>query len=243
MAGKFCPRAGRSCRPMHGNRLQGLDPAHEFSGTPSAPSWPGRRAAGARVRNSGRAGMGIFNALSTAVSGLNAQSFALDNISGNIANAGTVGYKRNDTSFQDLITYEGNPQYQVSGSVQALTQSTNSVQGGVETSDVATNMAINGDGYFIIGNKGGTTDGTPTFGTQSLYTRRGDFTLDKNGYLVNGAGYYLKSLPIDPTTGNPSSSVPVPIQLTDTSLPARQTQTITYRANLPQFPLTADADA
>ena len=45
---------------------------------------------------------------------------------------------------------------------------------------------------------------SPIFSGQSLYTRRGDFALDKSGYLVNGAGYYLKAIPIDSVTGNPS---------------------------------------
>ena len=48
--------------------------------------------------------MGIFDALTTAVAGLQAQSFALQNISGNIANSQTTGYKETDTSFQDLVS-------------------------------------------------------------------------------------------------------------------------------------------
>ncbi|MDQ0473054.1 flagellar hook protein FlgE [Labrys wisconsinensis] len=187
--------------------------------------------------------MGIFSALSTAVSGLRAQSFALENISGNIANSQTIGYKRSDTSFLDLISADGPAAYQTAGSVRALTRSSNSVQGSVQNSDIATNMAINGDGYFIVGAKAGSAGGGPVFGAESLYTRRGDFSLDKSGYLVNGAGYYLKALPVDPATGSPSSGMPVPVQLTKSFLAAKPTQTITYRANLPQFPLTSQADA
>jgi flagellar hook protein FlgE len=186
--------------------------------------------------------MGIFSAMITAVSGLRAQSFALDNISGNIANSGTVGFKRNDTTFEDLVADTGTSQAQRSGSVQALTRSTNSVQGGIESSDIGTNMSINGDGYFILGQKVSDSGGNVVFSGQNLYTRRGDFALDKNGYLVNGAGYYLKALPVDATTGNPSSNTPVPIQFTNDFLPAKATQSVTYRANLPQFPLTANAD-
>jgi flagellar hook protein FlgE len=48
--------------------------------------------------------MGIFDALTTAVAGLQAQSFALQNISGNIANSQTTGYKETDTHFQDLVS-------------------------------------------------------------------------------------------------------------------------------------------
>lgn len=186
--------------------------------------------------------MGIFSAMTTAVSGLRAQSFALDNISGNIANSGTVGFKRNDTTFSDLVLVNGNSQVQTSGSVRALSRATNSVQGGIESSDIGTNMSINGDGYFVIAQKTGEVDNKPTFSGQNLYTRRGDFALDKSGYLVNGAGYYLEAIPVDSVTGNPSSSQPVPIQLTNDFLPAKVTQSVTYRANLPQYPLTANAD-
>src|SRR5262245_36606468 len=118
--------------------------------------------------------MGIFSAMMTAVSGLRAQSFALDNISGNIANSGTVGFKRNDTTFADLGADNGNAQSQRSGSVRALTRSTNSVQGGIESSEIATNMSINGDGYFILSQKVGESDNQPIFSGQTLYTRRGD---------------------------------------------------------------------
>ena len=47
--------------------------------------------------------MGVFSALTTAVSGMTAQSYALENISGNIANSRTAGYKRVDTTFSDLV--------------------------------------------------------------------------------------------------------------------------------------------
>ena len=94
--------------------------------------------------------MGIFDALTTAVSGLQSQSFALQNISGNIANASTVGYKGIDTAFEDLIPDALNPQSQVAGGVKALAQQTITTQGTVSASTVATNIAINGDGFFDV---------------------------------------------------------------------------------------------
>src|SRR3954454_14210982 len=100
-------------------------------------------------------GMGIFSAMMTPVSGLRAQSFALDNISGNIANSQTVGFKRSDTSFADLVSDNGNATAQRSGSVRALSRSTNGVQGGIESSEISTNMSVNGDGYFILAQKTG----------------------------------------------------------------------------------------
>jgi flagellar hook protein FlgE len=64
--------------------------------------------------------MGIFDALNTSVGGLQAQSFALQNISGNIANASTTGYKGIDTSFEDLIPDATSPSRQVAGGVTAM---------------------------------------------------------------------------------------------------------------------------
>ncbi len=94
--------------------------------------------------------MGIFDALNTSVGGLQAQSFALQNISGNIANASTTGYKGIDTSFEDLIPDATTPNKQVAGGVTAFAQSTITTQGTVTTTTVATNMAINGDGFFSV---------------------------------------------------------------------------------------------
>src|ERR1700745_4466604 len=67
----------------------------------------------------GDGGMGIFDALNTSVGGLQAQSFALQNISGNIANAQTTGFKGINTSFVDLVPEATNPDRQVSGGVTA----------------------------------------------------------------------------------------------------------------------------
>ena len=151
--------------------------------------------------------MGIFDALTTAVGGLQSQSFALQNISGNIENASTVGYKGIDTSFEDLIPDALNPQSQVAGGVTALAQQTITTQGTVSSSTVATNIAINGDGFFDVQKPTGTTDGTPTFNGVTDYTRAGDFQVNAQGYLVNGAGYYLMGVPVDAQTGNPEGSV------------------------------------
>ena len=181
--------------------------------------------------------MGIYGALSTAVTGLRAQSFALENISGNIANSQTTGFKRIDTDFVDLIP-DAALKRQTSGSVLAQSRSTNNVQGDVRGTSTDTNMAINGDGFFVVEPKIGQSDGVAVFGGASYYTRRGDFEMDKSGYLVNGAGYYLKGLPIDTSTGNVSGSVPQVLRITNSFLPAQQTTRVNYELNLPQIPKT-----
>jgi flagellar hook protein FlgE len=182
--------------------------------------------------------MGIFDALTTAVSGLQSQSFALQNISGNIANASTVGYKGIDTSFEDLIPDALNPQSQVAGGVKAIAQQTITTQGTVSASTVATNIAINGDGFFDVQKPSGTTDGNPTFDGITDYTRAGDFQVNSQGYLVNSAGYYLMGTAVDPKTGNPLGSVPTVLQFNNNFVPAQATTAIQYAANLPTVPVT-----
>src|SRR5712675_2412934 len=145
--------------------------------------------------------MGIFGALTTAVTGMRAQSFALENISGNIANSQTTAYKREDTSFVDLIP-DNIPSKQLAGNVVANSRATNSVQGDIQNASVSTYMAINGQGFFVVEKPTGFTDNRPSFSGIDQYSRRGDFQIDKSGYLVNGAGYYLMGIPIDSTTGN-----------------------------------------
>lgn len=182
--------------------------------------------------------MGIYGALSTAVTGLRAQAFSLENISGNIANSQTTGFKRIDTDFVDLIP-DAPSKRQTAGSVLAYSRSTNNIQGDVKSVSTETFMAINGDGFFVVEPRIGQSDGDAVFAGTSYYTRRGDFELDAGGYLVNGAGYYLKGLPIDPISQNISGSVPQVLRLSNNFLPAQQTTRINYQLNLPQLPKTA----
>ncbi len=186
--------------------------------------------------------MGIFGALTTAVSGLRAQSFALEHVSGNIANSQTTGFKRTEVVFSDLIP-DSSPRRQAAGSVNAITRATNNVQGDIARSDTDTHLAITGDGYFLVESKSGLVDGVPIFSGVDNYTRRGDFELDRNGFLVNGTGYYLKGIPIDATTGNPSGGLPQVVRISNDLLPAKETTQIDLRANLASFPLTANATA
>jgi flagellar hook protein FlgE len=188
------------------------------------------------------ASMGIFDAMTTAVTGLQAQSFALQNISGNIANSQTVGFKQTNTSFQDLVT-AATPNAQTSGSVLASSVATNSVQGAIQSEAVSTDMAINGDGYFIVAKPTSVAGNQPVFNGVSLYTRRGDFQENSQGFLVNGAGYYLMGIPIDRSTGNPVGSVPQVLQFGNNEIPAQVTTQIQYQANLPTFPQTTNANA
>ena len=179
--------------------------------------------------------MGIYGALNNAVSGLQAQSYALEQISGNIANSQTIGYKRAETNFADMVA-DAAPSRQSPGGVTASTRATNDVQGAVQMSDVETFMAISGDGYFVVSQRLGEVDNDIVFDDTPAYTRRGDFQLDRNGYLVNGAGYYLQGLPIDQVTGNAAGSAPEQVRIQNDFLAAQTTTQVDYRVNLARFP-------
>lgn len=183
--------------------------------------------------------MGIFDAMNTSVGGLQAQSYALQNISGNIANSSTTGYKGIGTSFVDLIPDSSTPSKQVAGGVTANAKATITTQGTISGSSVATNMAITGDGFFSIQKATGIVDNVPVFSGVTYYTRRGDFQLNANGNLVNGAGYYLMGVAVDSKTGNPTGSVPTVLQFQNNFIPAQATTSIQYAANLPTQPNTA----
>ena len=85
-------------------------------------------------------------------------------------------------------------------------------------------MGINGNGYFIVQKPTTFNGNVPVFGGVNLYSRRGDFQPDQNGFLVNGSGYYLMGIPLDPTTGNPLGSIPQTLQFSNKLIPAQQTR-------------------
>ena len=122
--------------------------------------------------------MGLFDALTAAVSGLQSQAFAMQNISGNIANSQTIAYKGIDTSFEDLVTGSGIVSQQTAGGVRAISLATNTLQGAIQAATSGTNMAINGDGYFSVQSPTSFAGNTPTFGGAQSYTRRGDFRVE-----------------------------------------------------------------
>lgn len=144
--------------------------------------------------------MSIFNSLTTAVSGMDAQSTAFTNLGNNIANSQTVGYKADTTAFQDFVagsTAAGDFTNANADSVAGLTAQHVDRQGQTVSSLDSLAMAINGNGMFNVAKSAGqATTGTPEF-QGGYYTRNGEFYEDKNGYLVNPAGYYLEGYMTD----------------------------------------------
>ncbi len=130
------------------------------------------------------------------------------------------------------------PSKQVAGGVTAHAQATITTQGTISASSVATNMAITGDGFFSVEKATGVVDNAPVFNGVTNYTRRGDFQLNANGNLVNGAGYYLMGVTVDAKTGNPQGNVATVLKFQNNFIPAQATTSIQYAANLPTQPNT-----
>ncbi|MBA4807782.1 flagellar hook protein FlgE [Brevundimonas sp.] len=172
--------------------------------------------------------MSLSASLSSAVSGLTAQSAALSAISENIANSSTTGYKTKETSFEALVSASMKSSAAAGGVTTSLSRAM-SVQGTISTSATSTNLAINGSGYFIV------ADSTTGQASDLAYTRNGSFSTDASGYLVNSEGYYLQGYPTDEdgnVIGGGVSGLET-INLSNLTSPAEATTTVSVAANLP----------
>jgi flagellar hook protein FlgE len=134
--------------------------------------------------------MGISAIMRTSASGMEAQSNRLGTVADNIANVNTTGYKRADTEFSSFIPTRATNEY-VSGSVTTHIRNSISEQGVFSATTSPTDLAINGDGFFVVSDN----DGSP------FLTRAGSFVKNGEGELVNGAGYFLMGFAL--ADGNP----------------------------------------
>ncbi len=185
--------------------------------------------------------MSLFGALNTAVSGLGAQATAFGNISDNVANSQTVGYKQVNTSFADYLT-QSTATSNTPGSVAATASYDNELQGTVTATSDPLNLAISGNGFFAVNTATGTSStGTPTLSTAQEYTRAGDFSQDSNGYLVNSEGDYLDGWAVNSTTGNSTTNSLAPIQVSTAANPPTQTSSVSLSASLPSAPTSTSA--
>jgi flagellar hook protein FlgE len=152
----------------------------------------------------------MFTSFSTALSGLNANSTAIDVVGNNLANLNTPGFKTSEVVFRDLVTQSlgaGLGDTQVGfGTGEPLTVR-EFTQGAIQTSSGTMNAAIQGEGFFVV------TDVTGNM----LYTRAGDFVVDKGGNLMTDTGQSVQGwTTINQTTGSidtngPVSNIVVPV--------------------------------
>ncbi len=174
--------------------------------------------------------MSLFGSMNTAVSGLTAQSDAITNISDDVANSQTVGYKGITTTFADYLT-SSTPTQNQSGAVVASPEYQNDVQGTITTSSDPLALAISGNGYFNVSETTGSSGNT--FSATQYYTREGDFNLNNEGYVVNASGEYLDGYNADPSTGAIQNGNLQPIRIDTSSVPAVATSNVSYSAALP----------
>jgi flagellar hook protein FlgE len=169
--------------------------------------------------------MGLYDAMNASVTGMNAQSNYLANIGQNISNADTVGYKEADTQFSTLVDQAAVGQTSAGG-VSSVTRLDVSQQGTLEGSTTATDLAISGNGFFVVSNGGG----------QQFLTRSGSFVPDASGNLVNAAGYYLNGYSLAngaPTIASNSLTGMQVVNVNGTGLSATATTSGTLTVNLP----------
>ncbi len=130
--------------------------------------------------------MGSF---ASALSGLNAASVDLSVISNDLANMNTVGYKSNNANFQDLFYQQvgssasGNPE-EVGSGVTIGSISAQFTEGTISATGVPTDVAIDGQGFFVTNNGG-----------EQEYTRAGNFSIASNGQLLSSDGSQVMGYP------------------------------------------------
>jgi len=170
--------------------------------------------------------MSLLTALTTGTAGLQANSTELSVVGDNIANANTIGFKSGRAAFEDqlmqqLIGVSGGGQVGLGTRLQAIQRII--TQGALTTTGLATDLALDGSGYFVVkGNHGGVNS--------QFYTRAGQFTVDQSGFLTNLEGLRVQGYP-NSTTGQAIGGLG-DLQVGTATAPALPTGKITLRANL-----------
>ncbi|WP_201352162.1 flagellar hook-basal body complex protein [Hydrogenimonas urashimensis] len=179
----------------------------------------------------------MMRSLWAGVSGLQAHQIAMDVEGNNIANVNTTGFKYSRVNFADMLSQTSKiataPQGELGGKnpmqvglgtqVGSITKIFK--QGSVQTTDKNTDLAIQGDGFFVISPDGGKT---------YKYSRNGDFVFDAEGNFVDNNGYIVQGWIRDPATNEidataPIQNITIPPGLTT---PANATSMVSLKANL-----------
>ena len=161
----------------------------------------------------------------TALSGLNAASADLRTTGNNIANSSTVGFKESRAEFADVfaVSQGGVSKTAIGSGVRLSAVNQQFTQGNIDFTGKNLDMAISGDGFFIL-NDGGAP----------VYSRAGNFEVDRNGTVVNNQGH---SLQVYPRQGEARDSFDLSrtedLRLGTSEAPPRATGRVESRLNLP----------
>lgn len=171
--------------------------------------------------------MGISSAMYSGVSGLNINSQAMSVIGNNLANTNTIGFKGSRTIFSDLLSstiFGSGGESQVGRGAGVSKVDNIFSQGTFESTETDTDLAIEGDGFFMLKEIGNNT---------TFYSRAGAFRFDEDGYLVNPEGLRVQGKAFDPITGDLIAGDPADIVVQNVGLiPAKVTDTLTLNSNL-----------
>ncbi len=169
--------------------------------------------------------MSFSGVMRTSVSGMNAQASQLASAADNIANTDTSGYKRASVEFSTLIPQTAGGGYS-SGGVLTNTRHDISRQGSLEYTTSITDLAVNGDGFFVVSDTSG----------ENFLTRAGSFVPNGDGELINAAGFSLMGYSITNGTTNSVANGFAGLEIInvfDLSLQATPSTTGNFQVNLP----------
>ena len=175
----------------------------------------------------------MLRSMYSGISGMKNFQTKLDVIGNNIANVNTYGYKKGRVTFQDLMNQTvsgasratdnrgGQNAKQVGLGSSLSSIDTIQTQGSLQTTGRSLDVAISGDGYFVVRQ-----------GNNEMYTRAGNFYLDSNGNLVTGQGNLVQGYPVD-AAGEVNKSGTTDIKIdTNTTMAPQATSKATYNGNL-----------
>ena len=176
----------------------------------------------------------MIRSMFSGISGLKANQLKLDVIGNNIANVNTTAFKSGSVTFSEVFTQSiktatpptddgsggTNPQ-QVGLGVAVAAISTNHTSGSIQRTDNPNDLAIDGDGFFVV-NEGGS----------NMYTRAGNFEIDEAGNLVSASGAKVMGWNVEEGEELDSNSPVESINLSGLSMAANQTTEINFEGNL-----------
>ena len=184
--------------------------------------------------------MTIEGAMGSALNGMTAFSNQVASVSENLANTSTVGFKRVDTGFHDLLMAP-EVSYQAPVSVRSHPIYRNDLTGSIAGSDNPTSFAVSGGEGMVPVTETSFSSGVETLGTDVRYTRAADFSVDANYYLVNSQGQALMAVKetgkfTNTFPATPSAADLVPVNRDPSvygALPGSPTTSLSLNANFP----------
>ncbi len=170
----------------------------------------------------------MMGALYSGITGIQANGDIMNILGNNIANLNTVGFKKSNGTFFDILSTNlvgGGSSMQIGRGTYMGTVMTDFLQGAFEQTESVTDLAVEGDGFFVLRDPSPTDD-------RPYYTRNGQFIIDKGGYLTSTDGMRVQGYMIDSGTGLIDYTQEADIQLANALTESRTTAAAELGLNL-----------